>query len=319
MNVRRRLHRWARRRQGPDRGTVELVARRVYILPTRAGLMLGAVLFTMLVGALNYSNNMGFALAFAITALAIVSIHHCQANLAGLRVSVAGGAPAFAGGQLTCEVRLDNPALAHRRQLALGPDDPDGPMVDLEAGSARSVTLQLPASRRGRIGCPEIRLSTSWPFGLFRAWAWVYPDLELIAYPQPADRAAAAAASDDGDPDGGHGNSRGSDEFEGLRDFIPGESPARIAWKTLARSGELLAKDYRSGSRQLLLDWHSLRGPDPERKLAELTRLALDAAASGQRFALRLPGVDVPPGSGSEHLHLCLRALALHEASTHEA
>lgn len=313
MDLPRRLHRWARRRQGPDHGTVELASRRVYILPTRAGLMLGAVLFTMLVGALNYSNNMGFALAFALTALAIVSIHHCQANLAGLRVSVGGGAPVFAGDELACVVRLENPAAGPRRQLALGPDAPDGPALDLAPGAADSVALRLPAPRRGRIGCPEIRISTTWPLGLFRAWAWVYPDLELLAYPRPASTAPVMAAVPDSDPEGDGGTARGSDDFVGLRSFVPGESPARIAWKSLARSGELLAKDYRSGASDALLDWDALPIRDPELRLAQLARLALDAAAAGRRFALRLPGRELAAGSGSEHLHECLRALALHD------
>jgi len=89
------MRQWARRRQGPDGDFVELHPGRVYILPTRSGLVFGLVFFTMLLGALNYSNNMGFALAFVLTAVAVISIHHCQRNLAGLRLSVSGCAPVF--------------------------------------------------------------------------------------------------------------------------------------------------------------------------------------------------------------------------------
>ncbi len=314
MALRRRIHRWARRRQGPDQGLVELRPRRVYILPTRAGLMLGAVLFTMVVGALNYSNNMGFALAFLVTALAIVSIHHCQANLAGLRVQVEGATPAFVGDELACQVRLTNTAAGPRRLLALGPDDPDGPAIDLAPGESATVTLRLPALRRGRIGCPEIRISTTWPLGLFRAWAWVYPDLELLAWPRPATEAPGPRPLAAGPADGDGGSARGSDDFVGLRAFVPGEPPSRIAWKSLARSGDLLAKDYRGGAGQDLLDWDALTTADPELRLAQLARMAVDAAAAGRAFALRLPGCELPAATGTDHLHQCLRALALHDA-----
>ena len=95
--LQRYVQRWARRRQGPDGEFVELHQGRVYILPTRSGLVFGLVFFTMLLGALNYSNNMGFALAFLLTAVAVVSIHHCQRNLAGLRLSVSGCDPGLRG------------------------------------------------------------------------------------------------------------------------------------------------------------------------------------------------------------------------------
>jgi uncharacterized protein (DUF58 family) len=314
MGLGQRLQHWARRRQGPDQGTIELHARRVYILPTRTGLMLGVVLLTMLVGALNYSNNMGLALVFAIAALAVVSIHHCQANLAGLKVEVAGAAPVFAGEDISCRVRLHNNAAGPRWQLHIGTDDPDAPALDLAAGDAAEAELRLPTTRRGRLPCPAIRVSTAYPFGLFRAWAWLYPDLELLVYPRPADAAPPATLVARGDDDGAGSEIQGSDDFAGLRTLLPGEPPSRIAWKAYARGGPLLAKDYRSGGGLALLDWEALRPVATEARLALLARMALEASGAGRPFSLQLPGAAVGPGAGSDHLHQCLRLLALYRA-----
>ena len=95
--------------------------------------MFGLVFFTMLLGALNYSNNMGFALAFLLTAVAVVSIHHCQRNLAGLRLTVSGCEPVFAGEPLECTLYVDEPGAA----------DP--------AGRSRRVR---PRSAHPRLICP---------------------------------------------------------------------------------------------------------------------------------------------------------------------
>jgi hypothetical protein len=49
----------------PERGTVELVHRRVYILPARLGWFFAGTLLVLLVGSINYALSLGFALTFA--------------------------------------------------------------------------------------------------------------------------------------------------------------------------------------------------------------------------------------------------------------
>jgi uncharacterized protein (DUF58 family) len=308
--LKRQVRRWAWRRQGNDGETVELHQGRVYILPTRSGLVFGLVFFTMLLGSLNYSNNMGFALAFLLTAVAVVSIHHCQRNLAGLRLSVTGCTPVFAGEPMECELHVTNPGRTTRWQIAAGPATERTPAVDLPAGSSAGLTLRLATTRRGRQPCPEIRVSTRHPLGLFESWALLYPDRELLVYPRPAVSAAASLPPAGADPDHAGETVRGTDEFVGLRTPVAGESPARIAWKAVARTGQLLAKDYRSGAGFAWLDWAAIAAADPEERLAQLTRLVIDAEQAGRSYGLRLPGLEVQPSSGPDHYHRCLAALA---------
>jgi len=308
--LRRRIRHWARRRQGADGEFVELHQGRVYILPTRSGLVFGLVFFTMLLGALNYSNNMGFALAFVLTAVAVVSIHHCQRNLAGLRLSVSGCVPVFAGEPMECELHVTNPGHGPRWQIAAGPATERTPAVDLPAGGSAGLTLRLATDRRGRLRCPEIRVSTRHPLGLFESWALIYPERELLVYPRPATSANVALPPAGADFDNAGESVRGSDEFVGLRPPLAGESPARIAWKAWARTGQLLAKDYRSGTGSAWLDWSAITALDPEERLSVLTRLVIDADAAGQFYGLRLPGMELQPGSGPDHRHRCLAVLA---------
>ena len=75
---------WARRRQGQDHGTVTLTSRRIYILPTAQGMAFAAMVFLMLIGSMNYNNSVGLAVTFALTAFALVVMHHCHRSLSGL-------------------------------------------------------------------------------------------------------------------------------------------------------------------------------------------------------------------------------------------
>ena len=58
---------WAERRQGRDSTAITLKRRRIYILPTRFGLVFGALVFAMLLGSLNYGASLGFVLTFLLT------------------------------------------------------------------------------------------------------------------------------------------------------------------------------------------------------------------------------------------------------------
>ena len=46
---------WSRRRQGADHFPIEITRRRLYILPTRAGLGFSALLLVMGIAGLNYA------------------------------------------------------------------------------------------------------------------------------------------------------------------------------------------------------------------------------------------------------------------------
>ncbi len=305
------MQRWFRRRQGPDGDVVELHQRRIYILPTRGGLVFGMVLFTMLLGALNYSNNMGFALAFLLTAVTVISIHHTQRNLAGLRLTVEGCEPVFAGEAMECGVRIVNEGRSARWQINAGPAGSATPPADLPAGGSTVLRLCLPTSRRGTQACPVIRISTRYPFGLFEAWGLLYPERELMVYPAPAAQLAEALPAASADLEHSGETLHGSDEFVGLRVPVAGESPARMAWKTLARSGQLLAKDFRSGAGSTWFDWDTLNAKDTETRLSRLAGWVLAAERSGARYELRLPGRDLSLSRGDIHRAACLQALAL--------
>jgi uncharacterized protein (DUF58 family) len=48
-----------------------------------------------------------------------------------------------------------------------------------------------------------------------------------------------------------------------------------------------------------------------EQKLSRLCAWVLQADQQGLDYGLRLPAVDIPPGSGEAHKRQCLEALAL--------
>ncbi|MFB3115961.1 MAG: DUF58 domain-containing protein, partial [Gammaproteobacteria bacterium] len=70
---------------------------RIYIMPTRHGLLFGLMLFAMLIGAINYNNSMAYILTFLLGSLSLVTILHTYRNLAGLVINEAPPLPVFSG------------------------------------------------------------------------------------------------------------------------------------------------------------------------------------------------------------------------------
>src|SRR5882672_1836719 len=101
-----KLSAWAARRHGRDSLPIKINRRRVYILPTRYGVMLACMLVAMLIAGLNYNSNLGLAFGFLMASVALVTMHHCNRNLLGLQVDVTAAVDAFAGGEASFEFVL---------------------------------------------------------------------------------------------------------------------------------------------------------------------------------------------------------------------
>jgi uncharacterized protein (DUF58 family) len=305
--------RWARRRQGLDSQAIVLRRKRIYILPTRFGVLFGCMTFAMLLGSLNYGASLGFTLTFLLAGLALVMMHHCHNNLLGLRVRFVGAAPVFAGERAEIKIAVGNDSAVPRYEVELSHHGHTAGPIDIPARS--SVTLELGADteRRGWLNLERFAVITRHPGRLFRAWTWMHMEARCLVYPQPspAGRPLPLAAG------GGHGGAalRGDEDFAGLRAASPGDPPQRIAWKAYARNDMLMLKQFADGDREpCLLDWDLLPGVAPEERLSQLTRWCLDAEADGRSFGLRLPGRSLALGTGVQHLAACLEALALFEA-----
>ena len=80
-----RTRAWAARRHGRDSLPIKISRRRIYILPTRIGLMLALMLVAMLIAGLNYNSNLALAFAFLMVSVALVTMHHCNRNLMACR------------------------------------------------------------------------------------------------------------------------------------------------------------------------------------------------------------------------------------------
>lgn len=293
--------------QPVESGPVCLSARRIYILPTRQGLLFAAFLLAMLVGAINYGLSLGFGLVFLLAGVGLVAMVQTWANLRGLTVTAVGTTPAFAGEHARFHFLLSAPGTRPAITLRAR----EGAPVSSDVEGTAAVTLSLPALRRGWLVPGRITVATEWPLGLFRAWAYVTPELSALVYPRPAEEPAPAFAGAGSEAKGTPGHEEGREDFSGLRPFVPGDSPRQVAWKVAARGGPLVAKRFEAhDGHARVLDWAATPG-DAETKASRLARAVLEAEREGLAYALRLPDRSLPPARGTAHREACLALLAV--------
>lgn len=251
----RRLLQLARPRT-PESLPQRLDRRRIYVLPTRFGLFVACLLVAMLLGALNYNNNPALLLALLLAAAAIASTIAAHLQLSGVQIDAISAEPLPAGQPLRLRVDLSlrDPRARHGLHLQLGDSEA---WLDLPAHGRGEAELGVPSERRGWLELPRIRLSTTQPLGLVRAWSWVWPEEPLLVYPL-AEAKAPPLPQQGSDPLHTRAHANG-EELHQLRPYRAGDPPRSIAWKHSARRDTLLVREYEKPiGIEVVLDWRAL-------------------------------------------------------------
>jgi uncharacterized protein (DUF58 family) len=298
------------KRSGPFDGDVVLDKNRVYILPTRTGLVYMLLLLLLLIGSVNYGKSLGYMLTFLLAGLGNIIMFMTWRNLAGLRLSAGGCQPVFAGDYARFAVELVNAGAQPRYSLAISQHGCEYEVVDLAADSIGLLHFRVDAKRRGLLRAGRFRLYTEFPAGLFVAWTWIELEMHCTVYPKPSMRAAMPLSQSAEDGDNALAGA-GLEEYAGLRKYQTGDSLRRVSWKASARSDVMHTKEFSGGQPQLLwIDWQAQAAAGLEARLSRMARLVIDAEAGHSLYGLRLPGCEIRPDRGGRHYHRCLKALA---------
>ena len=308
--------RWVMRRYPHDGRSAMIGRDRVYILPTRQGYLLLAILIIMLLGAINYSNNMAFLLTFLVAGIGHNAMWYTHRNLLGLRVSLHPIKPVFAGTPPRLRLRLHDTAQRPREALHLRIGTRESHSAHLAPLGETDLELSLPALPRGHYHLPRQRLLTRYPLGLLEAWTWLSLDTEILVYPQPKAGSHIQYGSGESDHDAAPPPTASQRDNQGepdqIRGYQPGDPPKRMVWKAVARSGRLVVREHSPAPHHpAWLDWDQVPGTDTEARLSLLCQWILERHAQHEAYGLRMPGLTIAPNTGPEHLAQCLRPLAL--------
>jgi uncharacterized protein (DUF58 family) len=312
--VRGRFRQWWQTRL-PLADTIALTQRNVYILPSRAGLMLALTLVVLLVGSINYQLNLGYLLTFLLAGSALVSMYVCHGTLRGLTMNLVTPTPQFVGTSATLSIVLTNERASVRYGIGLAVLDSTHEdrwvWTDVPALGQGTVQVAFKPERRGRHAVPPLTAETRFPLGTFRVWTVWRPAAQVLAYPAPEPFPPPLPAGQPRAGGAATGRLQGTGEFDGVRAYRRGDPLKLVVWKKAAKADELVSRDTQQAQRyELLLDFAQAGHVGTEHRLCRLTAWVLQADRLGLNYGLRLPGREIRPSTGEAHKRDCLEALA---------
>jgi uncharacterized protein (DUF58 family) len=290
-----------------------LTQRNVYILPTRAGMMLGVTLLVLLVASINYQLNLGYLLTFLLAGCSLVAMHVAHGNLRGITMHLVVPEACYARATAQFVIQLENSRKRPRYGLSLAIRGAEQ-WVDTDVPAQATAQLQLAFApkHRGLHRMPTLTAQTLFPLGTFRVWALWRPAAHLLVYPQP--EAHPPPLPGHSADESGHqlATLHHSGEPDGLRPYRRGDSLKTIVWKKAAKTGDLVSRDQVAlQSHTLWLEPQLTQLSTLEAQLSRLCAWVLQAEQLGLRYGLRMAGQDIAPASGLAHQQRCLQALAL--------
>lgn len=303
--------------------------RRLYIMPTRVGFYFSAVVFILFLISFSFGHSLAYSSSFILISVLLISLPFTNYIISGVEVTGTGARGLYADEAGEIEIQLQNLSGRHRFDLEL-----DLALLSknqqhrfqsragsLAPGESRIVSVSLGDISPGQYQTLNIRLKSSFPFGLFFAWCyyseavdvWVFPKrkeqgklISLSLHPlDELRRDDLKKANKDERILGEH------DDFSHHSPFSEGHSFGSVDWKLYARSGVLYVKEFEGDIPQYeLIESRALNSELTE--LASALSFEIDRAShSHNSFMVRSLdfGIQSAVGKGELHAHSILKQI----------
>lgn len=291
---------------------------------SRAGWIFTVGTVVLGVAAIPTGNNLLFLMLGAMLGSIAISGVLSELVLRDLQVRRRVPREVVAGRAVRLTYELHNP----RRRLPsyaievgeLGA--PGGSWVPaVEPNSTAVARVDATWARRGVHPLEGVTLATSFPFGLFRKERDLDLPAEVVVWPRTdrpvrEPRVAGERARRPGVTSLGTAGARG--EYRGLREYRFGDDARDVHWRSTARHGSPVVREYERDQSQafwLVVDLRLPVGQAPDAPLADAAAetaasIAAQAALRGRPFGLATVDTHVAPTAGPAQLERALDALA---------
>lgn len=256
------------------------------------------------IAGINYGNNLVLALCFLLTSILVLSFYLAFRQLYGLTLSF----ETIELGQVGQSMPIKFLFCPQQQQLHVHL------RCEYEQQAKKITVLNAPLvvqfehipQQRGAYDLSQLYFYSVYPFGIIRAWSWLYPEQKVWIAPQ--------ASSVDIHQFGFATNRQqqeGMEDFSHLREFQTGDALNRVAWQYYAKGRGLLVKQFEQQPHSKLhFNYYEMPSSLHEQKLSQLMYLVEQAQQHHLGFSLDLPQQSLVFGQGEQHVFAAKMLLA---------
>lgn len=256
-------------------------------------LYLVLILITFIAG-INYGNNLILGFCFLLSAILCISFYLTFKQLHDLKIEI-----------VMPEVgQVNQPSII---KLMLKQHDKTVRYLRIQFSQQEQMiyvnqvqqTVELPVlpQQRGLYEFGVIKVYSTYPLGLVRAWTYLYPKQKIWIAPKAHDW----QKEHKNQPTTAHDS---LDEFKELRAFRQGDSYQNVAWKQVARGQGFFIKMFeaQANHQHLEIDYQQIPALGHEEKLSFMMGLVEQCEQLGDDYALILPHARLESGQGYSQL-----------------
>jgi uncharacterized protein (DUF58 family) len=280
----------------------QLSQKDVLVFIYQQGYLYLVLIFITFVAGVNYANNLILGFCFLISAVLCISFYLTFKQLHDLKIELIADDVGQVGHSLNLHLYFQQQQLRPRYLYIKAGNQLT--KVYLNAQKQKFI-LPFYAEQRGKFDYPVIQVYSVYPFGLVRAWtylyhqhsAWVAPKAEVFSTENKYHLNRF-------EPD--------MDEFRELRNYQSGDSLQAVSWKQFARGQGLYVKVFEQYQDEHSIEIHYAHMPSQshEEKLEFVMGLVEQCEQQQCAYSLHLPQAELPQGAGEEQLRKAKQLLA---------
>lgn len=279
-----------------------LSQRDVLVFLFQQGYLYVVLIILTFIAGVNYANNLILGFCFLISAILCISFYLTFKQLHGLEINLHVQDVGQVGQPLVFTLYFKQPN-EQVRYLYVKTDDQlhQCKLTDTHY----TLDLNLVPTLRGQFQFPVVQIYSVYPFGLVRAWSYLYHQRFAWIAPKSLELTVDRKLS-------GRTDEPDFDEFRELKKFQLGDSLQAVSWKQAARGQGLYVKVFEQQENEQQLDIHYEHMPSTahEEKLQMMMGIVEQCEQLKVSYQLVLPNISLARDVGEQQFEQAKKALA---------
>ncbi len=291
---------------------------------TREGRWYIGILLFIGVAAINTGNNLLYLVVATLLSIIVISGILSESTLRAVKVRLEVSGRVFKGRPATVYFKIRNskrliPSFSFLiRELTGAYMTHDVYVLKLDPGTEITRVASATFDRRGRLKISGVKVSTRFPFGIFKKGKTELFAAEVLVYPDIFGGSSASDANirrTTGDVYGGR-KGQGT-QIHSLREYTLSDDSRFIHWMSAGRATRLLMKEFEvEKEKKVMVVFENYAASTPEMfetMVDSAATAAADHLGRGCSVGLKTLSFEMPPRTGQAQLDSILTSLALIE------